>query len=170
MTQTADNVDVGVSGIVAVAPLGTALPTSASTTLAVTFVDVGYIDETGVTETPSNDSSPINAWGGDRVRDVDSNFATEFSFIMLETSDKTLDLFYGDHDVVAGVSLPKQAWIIDYEDGDKLRRLCIPSAKIVKRDPVKIASKEAVAYGVTISCYPDASGNKYYRYRDDGVS
>ena len=67
---TATNVSVGkpkVAGAIYVAPAGTALPTDASTTLAETFVSLGYISDAGVVNGENNETTSVKAWGGDTV-------------------------------------------------------------------------------------------------------
>ena len=62
MALEADNVVVGVTGGVYFAPLATALPVDASTALAVAYLEVGYLEESGVVEGQASSTSKIKAW------------------------------------------------------------------------------------------------------------
>lgn len=169
--NTAANVEVAVSGHVYFAPLGTTLPADWYSTLNASFVNVGYISEGGITEKPEADSNEIPAWNGDIVRAIQTKHKLSYSFTMLETSDDTLALYYGDKDVITGAQLVHHAMVIDWQDGAKWRRNVYPDVQITERDERKLASTEAAAFGVTVTCFPDASGNKAYMYRDeDSVS
>ena len=54
-------------GAVVRAPLGTALPTSATAALDEAFVSMGYISEDGVTNENTRESEEIKDWGGNTV-------------------------------------------------------------------------------------------------------
>jgi hypothetical protein len=71
MALDASNVEVAVTGAVYLAPLGTTLPTDSDTPLDGAFQNVGYLSEDGITETPEEDTTEIQAWqNGDIVRRV----------------------------------------------------------------------------------------------------
>lgn len=70
MAQTSSNVTGAtpkVSGAVWRAPLGTAVPTDATSELAEAFKSLGYISEDGMTNSNSPSGEAIRAWGGDPV-------------------------------------------------------------------------------------------------------
>ena len=56
------NVGIPVSGFVALAPLGTALPTSLTATLNAAFRQVGYLDEDGMSEVHDESRSDMPLW------------------------------------------------------------------------------------------------------------
>ena len=77
---TVSNVSTGkpkVAGAVFRAPLGTTLPTDASTALASTFKELGYVSEDGVTNTNSPDSDTVKAWGGATVLVVQNEMSDQ---------------------------------------------------------------------------------------------
>ena len=82
MGNTATNVSTGkpnISGAVFAAPIGTTLPTDATTALDAAFVCLGYVSEDGLTNNNEMDVSAIKAWGGAIVyrslTELDDNFA-----------------------------------------------------------------------------------------------
>ncbi len=67
-TPNSKNVSVGKpkkAGAIFRAPLGSTLPTDATTTLDAAFVQLGYASEDGLTNSNSPESDNIAAWGGD---------------------------------------------------------------------------------------------------------
>jgi hypothetical protein len=169
MTLEADNVRVGVSGAVSVAPLGTTCPTTATGALDAAFVDVGYIDDKGVTETPKTDVNEIKAWQeGAVVRKVQTSHDLSYKFAMLETSEATLVLYYGDDEEITGEQLPHNAFVIDVLDGDVTTRLVIADGQVTDRGDVVYNGSEATSREITITAYPDDNGVKAFMYHDGG--
>ena len=88
MANTATNTSVGkpkTSGGVYMAPLGTALPTDASTALASEYVSLGYIAEGGVTNSNSPESEDYKAWGGDTVLSYQTGKDDTFALGLIES-------------------------------------------------------------------------------------
>lgn len=182
MVATAANVQVGVTGTVNVAPTGTAVPTSTSGALNTAFYDVGYISEDGVTETTGTSTSQIKAWqNGAIVRTVQTEHNYQLKFTMIETNEKSLEVYYGNYThgagaadgsvQVTGTQGYRGAWVVHVIDGTDLRRIVIPDGQVTERDDVSYVNGDATAYGVTIDCYPDTSGVKAYHYfAGDGAS
>ncbi|MBW3663573.1 MAG: phage tail protein [Actinobacteria bacterium] len=176
----ATKVRVGVTGAVYVAPEGTARPTDATAALIAAFVDVGYISEDGVTESQDEDVEDITAWqNGAKVRKVKTSHDLMYSFTMIETSAVTLREYYGNFaaaDSVAvgnpvddtveidGVELPHRVWVLSVLDGEHVLRVVIPDGQVTERGDITYVNGEAVGREVTISCFPDANGNKAYIY------
>jgi hypothetical protein len=180
MALTAENVRVGVTGAVYVAPAGTTLPTDATTALPVDHEDVGYIHEDGVTETQDTDTTDIVSWqNGAKIRKVQTSHDLTYSFTMLETSQVTLREYYGnftdggvadDSVVIDGAELPNRVWVLSVVDGDHVLRVVIPDGQVTERGDITYANGDAIGREVTITCYPDDSGNKAYIYMAEVAS
>jgi hypothetical protein len=175
-TPVAANVLVGkppVTGGLLYAPIGTTVPTDATTSLPGAFVGVGYIHSDGVVQAMGTDSSDITAWGGDVVRTIQTSHTLTYHFTMLETNDQTLAAYYGDDNFDPGVvrinsaELPHKEWVIAVLDDDRTVRVVVPNGKITERGDLGFVTDDAAGYEVTVTCYPDASGNKAYIYYSD---
>lgn len=173
MANSVDNVRVGATGAIYRAPLGTALPTDATSALNAAFVDVGYVGEDGVEEVIDRETNKIKAWGGDTVRTPMTGHDTSYSLAFLETNNETVNAYYGNGTAASvdinSDDLGHHAWVIEIVDGDYTIRICIADGEITETGPVSYASADAIAYPVVITCYPDATDDKAHRYMDDGV-
>jgi hypothetical protein len=166
---TASNVEVGTTGGMYVAPEGSTLPTNTSTALNAAFEEVGYISEDGVSQSIGEDITDLKAWqNGDVVRKIQTSHDLTYQFTMIETSDVTLDTYYGNYAggavQITGEQLPHKSWVLVVEDGDDVIRVAIPDGQITERGDVVYQNGDAIGYPVTITCFPDDSGVKAYMY------
>jgi hypothetical protein len=175
VATTAANVQVGVTGHVYTAPLGTALPVTPTATLNAAFQEVGYINEDGLVTSTSTDQNDIKAWqNGDIVRRVQTSHDFTIQFTMLETNEKVLEVYYGNFThgalgapgvaTVRGEQGYRAAWVFDVIDGSEEIRIVIPDGQVTERDDVSYVNGDAIQYGVTLTTYPDVSSNKAYIY------
>ena len=81
------------------APLGTALPTSATASLNVAFVDLGWVSEDGVTNSLSRETTKHRAWGGEVVKVTQDNYTETITLTLLESSAEVLGVVYGTDNV-----------------------------------------------------------------------
>lgn len=165
-----------VAGAVYRAPLGTALPTDATTALANTFVDMGYISEDGVTNSNSPETEKIRAWGGQVVLIVSSEKPDTFQLTFLESlNSNVLQSVYGAENVTVGngtisvkanaAELENYVYVIDFAMRDgALKRTVIPVGALSELGDIVYKDDEAVGYEVTLDCLPDAQGNTHYEY------
>ena len=89
-----------VSGSISRAPLGTTLPSDATTELDSAFASLGYVSEDGVTNSNTMTSENIKAWGGDIVYTSETEKTDTFSFKLIEAlNPDVLKSVYGDNNV-----------------------------------------------------------------------
>ncbi len=159
------------------APLGTALPTDATTALDEAFAGLGYCGDDGLTNTNSPESDNIKAWGGDTVLTYQSSKDDTFTFVLIEAlNPDVLKAVYGDDNVTgtlaAGITVkansdPQEAaaWVIEQvmRDGAH-KRIVIPSAAVTEVGDITYSDEDAVGYETTITATPDTDGNTHYEY------
>lgn len=89
------------------APIGTALPTDASTALGAGFTALGYVSEDGIQPEREMDSEQIKAWGGDIVAALVTDDAKSFEFTLLEVFSADVQKFvYGEDNVTVTPAVP----------------------------------------------------------------
>lgn len=176
MTTDAANALVAVTGAAYSAPTGSTLPTDNTTAVDAAFKDLGYVSDKGVTQKINTSTTKITAWqNGDTVREVQTSHDLTYDFAMIETKAETLEAFYGDDNYTAGVGTKytvkvngeqgvRGCWVLEMEDGTETVRVVIPDGQVTSRGDIVWVNSAVVEYDLTITCYPDASGNKAYVY------
>ena len=166
-------------------PLGTALPTDASTAPNVAITGVGYISDDGVSESMNRETDKIKAWGGDVVKIVQSEHSVTYQYTMIEAARAEVNReVYGEPNVTATVAttthgnllaikvtaeqLPHRVRVIEIKDGDARVRIVLPDSQITEVGDITYQDAAIIAYPVTVEAFPDASGVKAYKYTDDG--
>ena len=180
MANDAKNVSFGkpkATGAVFVAPAGTTLPTSATTSLDAAFKNLGYVSEDGLVNSVETDTETINAWGGDQVLVGQTSFGETFTVNLIETNADTLGVYYGEDNVSVDGSgnitvkvnsdiLP--ACVVVFElvmTGGRVKRIVIGNAQIVDRSgEITYVDGEAVTYPTVFNAYPDADGDTHKEY------
>ena len=178
---TVKNVSAGkpkVAGAIYRAPLGTALPTDATTALAAAFADMGYISEDGVTNSNGPETEKIKAWGGQTVLIVATDKPDTYQLTFLESLNaNVLETVYGEANVTVDISastitvvanaeaLEDHVYVMDLAMRDgALKRVVIPQGALSELGDIVYKDDKAVGYQVTLDCLPDASGNTHYEY------
>ena len=166
-----------VGGAIYRAPLGSSLPTDATSALDAAFVNIGYISDAGLVNSNSPTSENIKAWGGDIVLTTLTEKPDTFKFTLLEAmSVEALKAVYGDSNVTGdldtGLTIhanstqqPDCAWVIDMVfKNNTVKRIVIPDAGVSGVGDVTYADGSAVGYETTISAMPDENGDTHFEY------
>lgn len=174
-SNTATNVSTGkpkVGGAIFVAPLGTTLPTDATSELSSAYVCLGYASEDGLKNTKENSTNDIKAWGGDVVYSSLTEYKDPFTITLIESGNvEVLKTVFGAGNVsvdaitgnitlsVKGELPPELVWVFDLATrNDGLRRIVIPDGGITEIGEVSYTDEDPIGYPLTITPYPDANG------------
>ena len=162
MALTAENVVVGITGEVYVGPTSATAPTTASSTLT-GFSSLGYVSADGVEFASDKSTNQIRAWqNADLVREVITEGTVTYSFALLETTEDTIELYFGSAMVDGKIQLNpvntggRKSFVIDVVDGTKVIRHYIPAGEVLSVEAQTIQNGEAVSYGVTLTAYASA--------------
>lgn len=164
-------------GAIYVAPIGTALPTDATTALNAAFSQLGYVSEDGLTNATEMEVESIRAWGGDTVLITQTSKEDTFAFTLIEMLNvDVLKLVYGSTNVTGtlqnGIAITANAkdlddWCVVIDmvlRSGVLKRIVIPIAKVTEVGEISYVDNDAVGYETTLTCQPDASENTHYEY------
>jgi hypothetical protein len=180
MANNSLNVSTGkpnISGAVYVAPKGTTLPTDATTALDAAFVCLGFVSEDGLSNNNEMTVSAIKAWGGQIVLRSLTELNDEFALSLIESeSEDVLKAVYGEDNVTVDASgnitvdvvaeNPEESvWVFELVlRGGRAKRIVVPSGAVTSRDQITYNDSDAIAYGITVSAYPDANGSTHTEY------
>ena len=180
MAGTATNVTAGkpkTSGAVFCAPVGTTLPTDATTALGTAFKDLGFVSEDGVTRSISKSTGNIKEGGGGVVLVTEDEKTVTVKFKLIEYMSADVQGFvHGESNVTGTLTTGMHVGINDDEAVehivviDQVMKGGIPQRMVINRgvitaigDTVYVGN-DAVAYDVTITALTPDSGNKIDEY------
>lgn len=180
MDNTVTNVSVGkpkIGGAVYRAPLGTTLPTDATSALSSDWKCLGYVSDEGVTNSNSADTTEIKAWGGDTVLATQEDRTDTWQMVLIETLNvEVAKTVYGNGNVTGtletGITITANnsereagAIVVDMvmREG-ALKRVVLPNAKVGDLGDIVYNDSEAVGYDTTFNCLADNAGNTHYEY------
>lgn len=180
--NNANQVTLASTGHVWVAPAGTALPTTVSATPNAAFIDLGYMDENGVSITPSVATNGVKAWqSATDVLTILTGVGLTAKFSAIQFSSKSSSEFlFGQSWVNDGLgnttltfnsnpSLPLRAVLVDWTDQTGyLYRLVLSRGTFTDHDALQLQRTQNMAFGLTFECL-DNSGNLGYLITNNPV-
>lgn len=169
---------VGTNGAGWVATLGTAQPADPNTYPPGPWYALGAISDDGLVYGFDEDNQQFTAWGQSApFRTVVTKSVRTFKVTLWETNRPAArsvmtripiaDLAPDVDGVVAYAESATQepdrrSWIFDVYDGDTLERFYVPEGEVTDRGDVTFKQDEMSGFEITITAYPDASGNTVY--------
>ena len=184
MAGTATNVTAGkpnVAGAVFCAPVGSTLPTDATTARGAAFKDLGFVSEDGVTRSISKSTTNIKEWGGGVVLITQDEKTTTIKLKLIEYLNADVQKFvHGDSNVSGTIAEGLAIHINDAEDqehsivieqimrGGIPQRLVIPRGVITEIGDTVYRGNDTVAYDLTITALKSDDGNMINEYIGGG--
>lgn len=173
MANNVNNVAIGqpkVTGAIWRAPLGTALPTDATTDLSKEFECLGYISDDGFKQETKRDSDTIKAWGGDVVARPQTDYDDTFSATLIETANKSvLKAVFGDDNVTVSednktitvdaksAELPFAVYVVEVVLGKgAYKRIVYPMSKPTEVGEITYNNEDPIGYETTFGAMASA--------------
>ena len=166
-----------VGGSIYSAPIGTALPTDATTALNTAFKCLGYVSDDGGQNSDDRKTTDIKSWGGDIVNSVQTEKTDTFKYTLIEALNvDVLKEIYGDSNVTGdldtGITVKSNSTELDEHviviemvlRNNVLKRIVLPSAKVTDVGEIKYKDGDNVGYETTVTCFPDDNSNTHYEY------
>lgn len=180
MSNDTTKVTVGkgkIGGYIHRAPLGTTLPTDATTALDAAFKCLGYISEDGVTNSNEIDTETIKDWNGDVVIQVSTGKTDSWNVTLIEAMNvEALKVAFGDSnvsgDLATGITItanntaqPAAVYVFEMiYNGNVLHRVVLPNAYVSDVGEVTYAAGSAVGFPITLTAAADTNGHTHYEY------
>lgn len=175
------------TGVLFSAPVGSTLPTDASTTIASPFLanDHGAVGEDGFSVSPTRSSKDIKMFGGGLFIDVQDEYTETVKIVLLEEdNDAVIKSTFGDANVTTTAAtstkgtlrtiyhtddvLPIKAWVVQAKSGDKRKRFVIEKARVSEVAEIKNVHNDTTRSELTLKVFKGTNGKYVTEYRDDG--
>lgn len=167
-----------IGGAIYSAPLGTKLPTDATTVLDVAFKSLGYVSEDGLTNETATSVENIKAWGGDLVESSQTEKTDTFKYKLIEALNiDVLKEVYGADNVSGTLStgikievnskeLPEHVIVVEMlMKNNTIKRIVVPKGKVSEVGEIKYVGGDVVGYDTTLLAFSsDSKGNTHFEY------
>jgi hypothetical protein len=175
-----------VTGGVLQAPLGTTLPTDATSSLDHAFVTLGRVSDAGVDRDEARPNTDVNDWGGNLIAILQDKYGITLRFRLLQLMNADVQsAAHGAANVTvtpatstSGTEIAAKmnanlldygSWVIDAYYQKMSMRLVVPYGRITLVGPLKWVHKELAMYDLTLRPFPDQFNNHAYEYWNDGT-
>lgn len=170
MANNADNVRVGLTGSIFMAPKGSTAPVDLDTPWDSAWLDLGFMSDDGVSLEYSTDTEDIGAWQSlSPVRRILTSVDMTLGFTAIELKSRTITAYFPGStislvsgavqrlDIPAAPGPQEFAFGLEWIDGTVKNRLVIPRGEITDRGGITLARSEAVALEMTVSAYASSA-------------
>ena len=173
MPTNANNILVGTTGTVSVAPTGTAAPTTTSGALNAAFIDGGFLTEEGFTFTESKEITDVNVWQGFYpARKMVTARAVQVSFGLREWKKATIEFALGgtvtanhpNHTYVPPLptAIGLRSLVIDWQDGTRYFRLYFPTGLVTENVESNFTRTDSSILPVTFEATDPGGGTNIF--------
>lgn len=179
MAIDTSEIRVGVSGSVYVAPAGTTLPVEPDDALEAAFVDLGAINEDGVTLSPSQTVEKIRAWQAAKaVRVVKTEDELSMSFALMQWNADTVPLALGGGTVSATTggatkyvppaagTVDERIFVVEWIDGAYTYRLVVPRGMVSETSDIQLTKASASELPLSVEVL-GSTPDDFIIYTDD---
>lgn len=156
----------------AVAPLGTTLPTDATSALDAAFLDLGYVTDDGVTNSPKRDTTKHYAWNGKTVKVTMDKYTETVKVTLYETSENVLKTVFDDanvtvdedsgHQIITvehtSLQLDHKVFVFTGVDGDRTVRTIVRNGQITEIGDIVMVHSKPTTYELTIDVFETSGG------------
>ena len=159
------------------APVTATLPgdTDPFAALGTGFDNMGFISSDGVEEEIDADTDTVTDMNGDVVYVIKSTETETLVLTLISVTEAALKEMHGHGNVTSASSYWKvehtvkdhdvRAYVFDLllKDGRKLRKV-VPNGQVAEVGSITYVSSEVYGREITITCMPDADGNRVIDY------
>lgn len=165
-----------VAGCIFHAPIGTAVPTDATSALPDSYEELGYVSNDGLTNSYKVSSESIKAWGGVEVNSQQTEKTDGFKFKLIEVlNTAVLKTVYGENHVsetageiavhVTYEEAVDYVWVVEMlVKGNRKKRIVIPDGKISEIGDIVYKDNEVTGFDLKLSAFPDSDGFSHHEY------
>lgn len=168
-----------VTGYAFSAAIATVAPTDAVAALAVGFINLGYLDDSGITIKQGSKVTEIRDWNGDLVAALDDEVSASITMTLMQTGVDTMKEIYGAANVTVGIEaptpllksvgftgdpLPHKKYVWEMKNSKGLGRLLAEDGQITDIGDIKVVKKGVITYPVTVTLFRAPSGKFFERF------